>query len=549
MIEAVQDRELDKNIRALALDLQKRGSDAPLHSILTQTQIAREELRKAYTGLQRAYPPVSEAAKGLMATGDALEPVMVRLQQGIERVQSAAGRMKETVGQMRTDDPDSTGERMDPSALDGIENLSPDVDSIERRFQEARQKAEDAGRALRQAAEQAAQRSAKVRELAAEIGGVESFSMMQLGGGTQGGRFERALMDAGSRLKAAAGKAEEAVSLLQDSEQRLGATLERAKNASEGLQNAKERLLQASGPVNRSHEAIREPIKQGYRCAQCEKKKQGYRDQAEEAKQKAQEAYEGSEKPAQEAKASVDSTRSSAEQTGGSLSRLGASIGAGPEPSDMRKLPLKAPSPQPEADASEAPEKLRDALAPIPPAQTPVEAWAKRFGSMAKQPPPPRVETPSAEGITEKSDSLWTALKDIVVPPARAGDAISRWEPLINNYSKKYGVDPDLVKAVIYAESGGDPNARSQAGAVGLMQLMPDTAKQYGVTRLSDPEQNIKAGVQHLAHLLKLYHGNKTLAVAAYNAGEGNVHGRVPAFPETQAYVERVMGRYRKLRG
>jgi len=141
------------------------------------------------------------------------------------------------------------------------------------------------------------------------------------------------------------------------------------------------------------------------------------------------------------------------------------------------------------------------------------------------------------------------------VPRLRGGPAqkvvtlpATPYDPYIEMVARDNGVDPSLVKAVALVESGFNPKATSAKGARGLMQLMPATAKQYGVSNLHDPYQNLSAGAKHLRELLDQYDGNVTLALAAYNAGSGAVkrYGGVPAYAETQDYVKKVqtkMGR------
>jgi soluble lytic murein transglycosylase-like protein len=128
-------------------------------------------------------------------------------------------------------------------------------------------------------------------------------------------------------------------------------------------------------------------------------------------------------------------------------------------------------------------------------------------------------------------------------------ESIRRFSPMIESASRQHGVDAALVHAVISAESGYNAGALSKAGARGLMQLMPDTAKRYGVHNVMDPAENISGGVKYLRDLMVLFDGNMELAVAAYNAGENavirNGH-RIPPYAETVQYVPKVLGFYRK---
>ena len=128
--------------------------------------------------------------------------------------------------------------------------------------------------------------------------------------------------------------------------------------------------------------------------------------------------------------------------------------------------------------------------------------------------------------------------------PGSGGGAIQnhQYDGLIARAANRYGVDPALVKAIICKESRFNPRAQSEAGARGLMQMMPDTARGLGVKDPFNPEQNVTAGTRYIGQLLKRYRGNERLALAAYNAGPGNVakYGGVPPFAETQNYVTKV---------
>lgn len=117
-----------------------------------------------------------------------------------------------------------------------------------------------------------------------------------------------------------------------------------------------------------------------------------------------------------------------------------------------------------------------------------------------------------------------------------------RWRAAATAAATRHGLDPELVLAVVRVESCFDPRARSTAGALGLMQLMPATARELGVNDPFDPVANLDGGSRYLARMLARHGGDVTLALAAYNAGPGNVarHGGVPPFPETRSYIERV---------
>jgi len=140
------------------------------------------------------------------------------------------------------------------------------------------------------------------------------------------------------------------------------------------------------------------------------------------------------------------------------------------------------------------------------------------------------------------------AAEEFVIPSDIPTSGDANLDLIIYRAGERHGVDPRLLHAVIWQESKYKPAAVSHAGAQGLMQLMPATAKRFKCEDRNDPEANVNAGTQYLRWLIKRFDGNVTLALAGYNAGEGNVdkHGGVPPFDETQAYVRIITGRYGK---
>src|SRR5512143_3821071 len=131
---------------------------------------------------------------------------------------------------------------------------------------------------------------------------------------------------------------------------------------------------------------------------------------------------------------------------------------------------------------------------------------------------------------------------------ASAADLRKLYHPIVKQVAGKYRLDAELVHTVIRAESNYDAFAISSAGAMGLMQLMPSTASQYGVRNIFDPAQNIEGGVRYLKDLVALYSGKTHLVLAAYNAGQEAVrkYKGIPPYPETKAYIAGIMRNYKK---
>jgi soluble lytic murein transglycosylase-like protein len=154
-------------------------------------------------------------------------------------------------------------------------------------------------------------------------------------------------------------------------------------------------------------------------------------------------------------------------------------------------------------------------------------------------------------GKVENNNTTATSSFSDLLPNTQTNEPVKLLNPktmisLIQKNASKYGVNPKLLNSIIKNESGYNVNAKSTSGAVGLMQLMPATAKEMGCTDITDPTQNIEAGAKYLSKMIHKYNGNVVLAVAAYNAGPGNVdkYKSIPPYKETQKYVMNVLDTY-----
>ncbi len=132
----------------------------------------------------------------------------------------------------------------------------------------------------------------------------------------------------------------------------------------------------------------------------------------------------------------------------------------------------------------------------------------------------------------------------------RGASVHGRYGSFIRTAAERYSLDPELIRAIIKVESGFNPYAVSEKGAMGLMQLMPDTAKEMQVTAPFEAEENIMGGSRYLRKLLDIFNGNLQLGLAAYNAGPSRImaNGAIPGIPETEQYVKKVLREYGRMR-
>jgi soluble lytic murein transglycosylase-like protein len=152
---------------------------------------------------------------------------------------------------------------------------------------------------------------------------------------------------------------------------------------------------------------------------------------------------------------------------------------------------------------------------------------------------------PQPAYVTPDPDVRETAVYGYVAPAGAA-----KYKGYVEQAAREYDVDPALIHAIIHAESAHQPAAVSPKGAIGLMQVMPQTAARFGRVNLFDPEQNIRTGTRYLRKLQELFKNRLDLVLAAYNAGEQVVArlGRIPPYPETEAYVSAVTKLYERHR-
>jgi hypothetical protein len=139
-----------------------------------------------------------------------------------------------------------------------------------------------------------------------------------------------------------------------------------------------------------------------------------------------------------------------------------------------------------------------------------------------------------------------TEVQQLKVLPSAEDQTSERYRPLVESISRSNGVDPNLIDAMIRTESNYNAWAVSPKGAIGLMQLIPETGRRFGVQNFFDPKQNIEGGVRYIKYLLEMFGGNVDLSLAAYNAGENLVArlGKIPPYEETRNYVRKIRAVY-----
>ena len=180
------------------------------------------------------------------------------------------------------------------------------------------------------------------------------------------------------------------------------------------------------------------------------------------------------------------------------------------------------------------------ALGIAAPASAQIYSWRDASGTLVLSNSKPATGVEVRSYGTPKADSVRTTRVASSDRPYQFSD---RFDAIINEHSRLNGIRPDLVRAVVQVESAFNPTARSPVGAMGLMQLMPATARQFGVSNPFNPIDNVRAGVKYLRELLDRYQNNEELALAAYNAGPAAVdkHGlTVPPYRETRNYVAQI---------
>jgi len=146
-------------------------------------------------------------------------------------------------------------------------------------------------------------------------------------------------------------------------------------------------------------------------------------------------------------------------------------------------------------------------------------------------------------GVTHLTNMPTSNKYRVLIRTNKAPYRETRYDHIINELCKKYGVESSFIKAIVKTESDFDPYAVSRKGARGLMQLMPAKASDLSVRNVFDPRQNLDGGIRHVSYLLKKYDGNVRLTLAAYNAGEGAVEKNrgVPPYRETRDYISKVL--------